>query len=222
MLVRVIIVYLLIPLVLFISAGDLGWRQGWIYSLMIVIAGVVPRILAEKRNPGIWEERGNLGKGQGVKSWDKLLSLLMALSFSYPLFIIAVLDHRFGWSPVFSTGLNILGFILIVIGYGFASWAFVENRFFSAVVRIQSDRGHEVCDRGPYRIVRHPGYAGNLLALPGIILAFGSLWTIIPAVAALIISLIRTSLEDRTLKEELPGYKDYALRVRFRLFPGIF
>jgi len=98
----------------------------------------------------------------------------------------------------------------------------VENRFFSVVVRIQTDRGHVVCDSGPYRIVRHPGYAGNILPLAGIVLALGSIWTLIPAMVALIITVIRTTLEDRTLQDELPGYRDYARRVRYRLIPGIF
>jgi protein-S-isoprenylcysteine O-methyltransferase Ste14 len=79
-----------------------------------------------------------------------------------------------------------------------------------------------VCDSGPYRIVRHPGYAGNILPLLGIVLALGSVWTIIPAVAALIIALIRTALEDRTLQQELPGYRDYTRRVRYRLIPGVY
>jgi len=89
-------------------------------------------------------------------------------------------------------------------------------------VRIQTDRGHMVCDSGPYRIVRHPGYAGNILALPGIALALGSVWIIVPAIAALIITVIRTALEDKTLQEELPGYRDYVRRVRYRLIPGVF
>jgi protein-S-isoprenylcysteine O-methyltransferase Ste14 len=89
-------------------------------------------------------------------------------------------------------------------------------------VRIQADRGHVVCDSGPYRIVRHPGYAGNILPLLGIVLALGSLWTLIPAAVALVIAVIRTALEDRTLQEELPGYQEYTRRVRYRLFPGIY
>ena len=112
--------------------------------------------------------------------------------------------------------------MLITFGYCFASGAIIENRFFSSVTRIQKERGHAVCDSGPYGIVRHPGYAGNLLALPGIVLALGSVWTIIPVIVALIIALIRTVLEDKTLQEELPGYQDYAHRVRYRLIPGVF
>jgi protein-S-isoprenylcysteine O-methyltransferase Ste14 len=177
---------------------------------------------AEKRHPGLLAERGKFGEAQDVKSWDKVLSPLMALSISFPLIIVAGLDHQFGWSPVFPTWLNILGFILIFIGYTFSGWALVENRFFSSVVRIQTDRGHMVCDSGPYRIVRHPGYAGSILALPGLVLALDSVWTIIPVIVALIIALIRTSLEDKTLQEELPGYRDYVNRVRYRLIPGVF
>jgi protein-S-isoprenylcysteine O-methyltransferase Ste14 len=146
----------------------------------------------------------------------------MALSVGFPLVIVAGLDHRFGWSPVFPLWLIVLGIFLIALGYAFSVWAFVENRFFSSVVRIQTDRGHVVCDSGPYRIVRHPGYAGNILPLLGIVLALSSLWTLIPAAVALVIAVIRTALEDRTLQDELPGYKEYARRVRYRLFPGIY
>ena len=109
-----------------------------------------------------------------------------------------------------------------MLGYAFAAWALLENRFFSSMMRIQTDRGHVVCDSGPYRIVRHPGYAGILLATPGIVLALGSAWTLIPVGVALVVAVIRTALEDRTLQEELPGYQKYTSRVRYRLFPGVY
>ncbi|MCB9286566.1 MAG: isoprenylcysteine carboxylmethyltransferase family protein [Lewinellaceae bacterium] len=221
-LVGLIIVHLLVPLVLLVSGWDLGWWQAWLYSVLIVVAGIGPRMWAEKRHPGLLAERSKLGKAQDVKSWDKVLAPLMAVSMSFLLVIVAGLDHHFGWSPAFPTWLNILGFILIVPGYTVAGWALVENRFFSSVVRIQTDRGHIVCDSGPYRMVRHPGYAGNVLALPGIVLALGSVWTIIPVIVALIIAVVRTALEDKTLQEELPGYQDYVRRVRYRLIPGVF
>lgn len=146
----------------------------------------------------------------------------MALSVGFPVVIVAGLDHRFEWSSLLPLLLIIIGFSLVTIGYTFACWAMVENRFFSGAVRIQKDRGHVVCDSGPYQIVRHPGYFGNILALAGIVLALSSVWTIIPAMIALVIAVVRTALEDRTLKEELPGYKEYAQRVRYRLIPGIY
>ena len=161
-------------------------------------------------------------KPSDIKSWDKILGPLMALTLSFPLVIVAGLDHRFGWSPAFSTWLNISGIFLIALGFAFAAWALAENRFFSTLMRIQTDRGHVVCDSGPYRIVRHPGYAGNLLATPGIALALGSAWTLIPVGVALVVAVIRTALEDRTLQNELPGYQEYTSRVRYRLLPGIY
>lgn len=220
--IGLIVVHLSFPLVLFVCAGDIGWWQAWVYSLLFVAAGLGGRFLAERRHPGLLAERQNIDNIQTVKAWDKVLAPLMALSISLPLVIVAGLDHRFGWSPAFPLWLILLGFFLIAFGYAFAVWALVENRFFSSVVRIQTDRGHVVCDSGPYRIVRHPGYAGNILPLLGIVLALSSLWTLIPAAVALVIAVIRTALEDRTLQEELPGYKEYARRVRYRLFPGIY
>lgn len=220
--ISLVVVYLFIPLVLLVCGGDFGWWQAWGYSLLIVVAGLGGRIWAERRHPGLLAERQNMEKVQSAKAWDKILAPLMALSLSFPLVIVAGLDHRFGWSPVFPLWLIVLGFLLISLGYAFAAWALIENRFFSSVVRIQVDRGHVVCDSGPYRIVRHPGYAGNLLALPGMVLALSSMWTLVPAAVALIIAVIRTVLEDRTLQHELPGYRDYARRVRYRLIPGIY
>ena len=168
-------------------------------------------------------ERQDIGKiKRSTKTWDKVLAPLMALSVSYPPVIVAGLDHRLGWSPVFPPWLIVFGFILISLGYAFATWAFMENRFFSSTVRIQTDRGHEVCDSGPYRVVRHPGYAGSTLPLLGIVLALSSVWALVPAAVALIIAVSRTALEDRALQEELPGYRDYAREVRYRLIPGIF
>jgi len=220
--IGVVVVYLFIPVVLLVCGGDLGWWQAWAFSLLIVAAGIGGRIWAERRHPGLLAERQDIEKIKGSKSWDKVLAPLMALSVSFPLVIVAGLDHRHSWSPAFPLWLNVLGLILISLGYAFAAWALAENRFFFSTVRIQTDKGHVVCDSGPYRVVRHPGYAGNIPPLLGVVLALGSAWTLIPAAVALIIAVIRTVLEDQTLHEELPGYRDYARRVRYRLIPGIY
>jgi len=217
-----IVLHLFIPLILLISSGDYSWWQGWTFLILFLLAGVGGRFVAEKRHPGILVERSNMEKAKDSKAWDKVLAPLMALSLSFPLLIVAGLDHRYGWTPSLPTWLTILGLLLIALGYAFSAWAIIENRYFSSTVRIQTERGHTVCDSGPYKIVRHPGYAGNLLALAGIIIALESLWTLIPAVVALVIGVIRTSLEDKTLYEELTGYQDYARRVCYRLFPGIY
>ncbi|WJG09424.1 isoprenylcysteine carboxylmethyltransferase family protein [Aliiglaciecola sp. LCG003] len=220
--IRLVGVYCLIPLILFICGGDVCWWQAWSYSLLILAAGIGGRVWAEQRHPGLTAERQNIENIQSAKAWDKVLAPLMAVSIGFPMVIVAGLDHRYNWSPEFPLWLMVIGFILISLGYAYAVWALAENRFFSSVVRIQTDRGHVVCDSGPYQFVRHPGYAGNVVALFGIVLALGSVWTLIPTVVALIITVIRTALEDQTLHEELPGYRDYARRVRYRLIPWIY
>lgn len=219
---RLALAYLLIPLALLVLGGDAGWRQAWVLAALIFAAGMGARAWAEWRHPGLMAERETRENTPGVKSWDKALAPLMAVTISIGLFVVAGLDHRYGWSPEFPLWLNLLGLALVALGYAFGAWAMVENRFFSGMVRIQTDRGHTVCDSGPYRFVRHPGYAGNILALPGVALCLGSLWTFVPAALALVIAVTRTELEDRTLQEELPGYRDYARRVRYRLLPGVY
>jgi protein-S-isoprenylcysteine O-methyltransferase Ste14 len=220
--IRLVVVYLLIPLLLLICGGDPGWWQAWLYSFLIFAAGIGGRIWAEQQHPGLLAERQNIENIQNAKTWDKLLAPLMAVSVGFPMVIVAGLDHRYHWTSEFPLWLIVSGFILISLGYAFAAWALAENRFFSSVVRIQMDRGHVVCDSGPYRFVRHPGYAGSTVALVGIVLALSSLWTLIPAAVASIVAVVRTALEDRTLQEELPGYREYAQRVRYRLFPWIY
>ncbi|MBN1921137.1 MAG: isoprenylcysteine carboxylmethyltransferase family protein [Anaerolineae bacterium] len=219
---RLITTYTYIPTILLFAGGDWGWWQAWVYVLLILATGIGGRLWAERRHPGLLAERANFDAAADVKPWDRVLAPLMALGTSFPLVIVAGLDHHFGWSPEFPLALTLCGLALIAAGYAFGTWALVENRFFSGVVRIQADRGHVVCDTGPYRIVRHPGYAGNIPPLLGMVLAFSSLWTLIPAAVALIVIVLRTALEDRTLQAELPGYRDYAQRVRYRLIPGIY
>ncbi|MCM0612397.1 isoprenylcysteine carboxylmethyltransferase family protein [Marinobacter sediminum] len=220
--IRLIVAYLLIPMILLICGGDIGWWQAWVYSLLILAAGIGGRMWAEQRHPGIMAERQSKEGFHNAKAWDKVLAPLMAVSFVFPMVIVAGLDHRYNWTTEFPLWISAVGFIFIAFGYGFAAWALAENRFFFSVVRIQTDRGHVVCDSGPYRFVRHPGYAGNILPLFGIVLALSSVWALIPSAVALLITVIRTVLEDQTLQEELPGYRDYARRVRYRLIPGIY
>lgn len=220
--IRLSMTYLLMPLVVLVSGWDLRWWQGWAYSLLFAAAGIGGHIWSERRQPGLLAERLGYRTAQGVKPWDKVLAPLLGISTSFLPAIVAGLDHRFGWSATFPVLLNTLGLILAAAGYAIASWAAAENRFFSSLVRVQLDRAHVVCDSGPYQIVRHPGYAGLLLTLPGIVLALGSVWTSVPAALALLVIVIRTALEDRTLQDELSGYRDYARRVRHRLVPWIY
>ena len=140
-----------------------------------------------------------------------------------PLFtwIVAGLHQRYEWGLMVSGGLQILGTALTIMGYALIVWAMGANPFFSAVVRIQEERGHIVSSGGPYRFVRHPGYLGALIFSIAIPLMLGSWWAVIPGAAASVLFIFRTHLEDITLQEELAGYRSYVERVRFRLFPGI-
>lgn len=219
---KLVVAYLFIPLILLICGGDLGWWQAWFYAVLILVAGIGGRIWTERRHPGITSERQDKENFQNAKSWDKVLAPLMAVSLVFPMVIVAGLDHRFSCSPEFPLLLSLIGFILIVLGYAFSAWALAENRFFYSVVCVRKDSGHEVCDSGPYRFVRHPGYAGNILPLLGIALALGSLWALVPAAVALVITFIRTALEDQTLQVELAGYRDYTQHVRYKLIPGLY
>jgi protein-S-isoprenylcysteine O-methyltransferase Ste14 len=115
----------------------------------------------------------------------------------------------------------LLGYALLIIGMVGVTWAESVNKFFETTVRIQTDRGHNVIDTGPYAIVRHPGYVFMCSLLVGIPLALCSLWALIPAVLSCSLLVVRTVLEDKTLRAELPGYVDYAQRVRYRLVPGV-
>jgi len=116
------------------------------------------------------------------------------------------------WIRLIMTYLSI-PLILLICGWDFSCW---QAWVFSLLIVTAGIGGRMWAER------RHPGYAGNILPLPGIVLALGSVWTLIPAALALVIAVIRTALEDRTLQEELPGYLGYARRVRFRLVPGIY
>jgi protein-S-isoprenylcysteine O-methyltransferase Ste14 len=128
---------------------------------------------------------------------------------------------RFGWSPDVPTAARAAALACYVLGFALSLWAILTNRFFSSVVRVQHERGHHVVREGPYRFVRHPGYLGMLLAIVSESIVFGSMWSLVPTAAFLVVLVARTALEDRMLRNELAGYDDYARSVTCRLAPGI-
>ncbi len=135
--------------------------------------------------------------------------------------IVAGLNERFGWAPEVGLNLQIGAAIITAVGYGIVVWAMAANAFFSPVVRIQSERGHQVASGGPYRFVRHPGYVGAMLFTVALPLMLGSWWALIPGSIGAVLYVIRTALEDRTLQEELEGYRAYTQTVKYRLCPGV-
>lgn len=202
--------------ILFICAGRINYTQGWIF-LSINILSTLMNYFTIHKNSELINERSKLG--EGIKSWDKLLLGLSAL-FYLIIIVLAGLDSgRFQWTPNFNWSISVSGVVLMVIGQILFLTARSQNNFFSSVVRIQKDRGHVVCDTGLYKIVRHPGYLGMIISLMGLPLITTSIWSIIPTLIAIILLLIRTSLEDKTLINELDGYAEYTKKTHNKLIP---
>jgi len=152
-------------------------------------------------------------------NWDKVWLGLFA-PVAIAVYVVALLKARDAVSNAPGAAW-LLGLAIFVPSWALVIWSMVVNPFFEKTVRIQKDRGHHVIDTGPYAYVRHPGYvgfAGWMLSTP---LLLASSWAFVPALLAVVALVIRTALEDRTLHAELPGYPEYAARVRFRLIPGI-
>jgi protein-S-isoprenylcysteine O-methyltransferase Ste14 len=220
-LISLLLLIALMPCVLFLSAGRLDWWEGWAYTASALIVLVSSRALVLIKSPDMARERSAAGSKEDVKPWDRVLMPLTALVGPFVSWIIAGLDERFGWTPDLPDGIRIAALLVIFLGSNIGTWAMLANRFFSSQVRIQRDRGQTVVSTGPYRFVRHPGYAGGVLSWLAAPIFFSSYWLVIPTAIVIALTVIRTALEDRMLLEELPGYRDYAQKVRFRLLPGI-
>jgi protein-S-isoprenylcysteine O-methyltransferase Ste14 len=211
---------LMLPLCLFPFAGHWEWWQGWVFIAVNVLMSAISRGLVAIKNPSLIKERASFTASEGIKTWDKkLVPLVVYLPLL--VMIVAALNLRYAWQPQVPFWLQMLGLVGMVLGLALNTWAMVVNRFFSSVVRIQTDRGHIVVSDGPYRGIRHPGYASAILANLSFPFLLGSYWAQVPMVFVLVVIIIRTLLEDSTLQAELPGYRDYATRVRYRLLPGI-
>lgn len=221
MLVRFLIYIAGFPLLLFAASGRWDWGFGWLFYLLHVGFTLGGRLVVLRKNPDMLVERGTaLQEGKGSPG-DRMQMLVSGLLGPLVSWVLIGLDERYNWSPDLSSGVQWTGLALLVIGYSIATWAFVSNAFFSSVVRVQSDRGQQVIQSGPYAIVRHPGYASGMLAYLAIPLMLDSLWGLLPSVLTSLVIVSRTAREDRMLQEELPGYREYAQKTRYRLLPGV-
>lgn len=203
---------------LFLPAGRVGWIKGWIFLAVFLVSMVLSTIYVWRTNPELLAARSKFRRG--TKRWDKAVFLFLELSFNAVIWVAGFDDGRFHWSAV-PLWLTCAGYFLSFVGFATIDWAMSVNKFAEMTVRIQTDRGHKVVDTGPYAIVRHPFYVGAFIWLAGIPLSLGSYWALIPAATTVLVIILRTALEDRTLQDELPGYKEYAARVRYRLIPGV-
>lgn len=205
-------------LILFISAGRLNYRQGLIYviislimfSLNYTVLRLDSELISERSKPG-----------EKTKKWDKII-----LGFSFLntiiMFIIAGLDSgRYHWSPNFHWSIYFIGIILTISGQLLFLISQKQNKFFSSTVRIQTERDHTVCETGLYKVVRHPAYLGSIIQSLGFPLLIGSIWSIIPVSLLIILLIIRTYMEDKTLIIELKGYLEYTFKTRYRIIPYV-
>lgn len=205
-----------VGLALFLPGG-IEWRHGWLFfgAFLLTMALAVPYLW--RRNPEIFVARSKIH--HGTKPWD-IVAICFTLSSFMAIFPVAGFDHRFQWSAV-PLWLVLLGYVTWTTGLLGCVWVQAVNKFAEPSVRIQTDRGHAVVETGPYRHVRHPMYASSLLLVFGFGLALGSFWALVPAALASLALIVRTVFEDRTLQNELPGYRQYAERVRYRLVPFV-
>jgi protein-S-isoprenylcysteine O-methyltransferase Ste14 len=203
--------------ILFTAAGRVNWSMGWAVLGTYIATSIASLFLAD---PELVQERSEVRSG--TQRRDMILAGASFLFF-YPFtLVVAGVDiGRFGWSPSLPLVVQLLALVAFALGTGLGLWAVVSNRYFSTFVRIQNDRGQAVVRAGPYRYVRHPGYAGTVVAAIALPIALGSLWALLPATIGAGGFVVRTLLEDRTLVEELMGYREYASQVRHRLIPGI-
>lgn len=205
----------------FLTSGDWRWDLGWLYTGSMILYTFISRIIAIRLHPGFARERATASAMQDTKSWDKWIVPLIALWLPFLAVLVAGLDKRLGWSTTMPDWVHWLGLALLVFGYSVGTWAMAANAYFSSHVRIQKDRGQTVVSTGPYAIVRHPAYITGAIAMCGIPLLLDSLLAFPPVILLCIGIVIRTALEDKTLLAELPGYQEYAGKVRFRLVPGV-
>lgn len=218
--VQLLIVVVLIPLLPLLITWRWTWWEAWAYALTTVIGFVGSRWLANRRHSDLLAERARGIDHDDAEPWDRVLAPLVALGGGL-IPLIAGVEALWTSGPVYGLDVKVVALIVLVAAYLIGTYALVENRFFSGTVRIQTDRGHHVIATGPYRWMRHPGYTGSLLAFLAVPFLLDGRWALLVALLLAIALVVRTHLEDQTLQSKLPGYADYARRVRFRLLPGI-
>lgn len=203
--------------IVLVSAGRFAVWQAWVYAGISLGLNLAQRIILNA-DPALATERAK--PGDDAQPADKAL-LGVGLLLTLAMLVTAGLEFRYSAAPSLSIAWFVIGVALNLGGASLFLWALRENHFFSAVVRIQTDRGHTVCTTGPYRIVRHPGNLGMIVGTVGFPLLFQSTWSFLPTSLAIVALLIRTYLEDVTLTNQLAGYREYRARTRFRLVPGL-
>lgn len=203
----------------FLGAGTIHWVRGWICVALWTISLTFVGLLTQRRNPQLMKERAKWRR-KDTKPFDKVfLAAYMPFVFTQP--AIAGMDAvRFHWSSL-PFGYVYVGSVIYLLAMTLIAWVLCSNPYAETSVRIQHDRGHTVVTTGPYRFVRHPMYVGAILMYLSTPLVWGSLWALAVGGVIAVLFVIRTALEDKTLRQELPGYEDFAAQTLYRLLPGL-
>ena len=217
---QVFLYLFLFPMLPLLLSERWDWWEAWFFALSCILSFVISRALVMRKYPDLLAERGKFLEHKDAQSWDKILAPLVGLGGNLVPLTVG-LEAYYGQVHVFSLPLKLIAMLVYLAGFAWGAYALLENRFFSGMVRLQTDRGHQVVTGGPYRFMRHPGYAGALLTYFAIPFFLDSVWAFLPAAFMLAVLVIRTRLEDIFLQAELPGYKEYAQSVHYRLIPGI-
>jgi protein-S-isoprenylcysteine O-methyltransferase Ste14 len=202
------------------AAGTVRWPEAWAYLGLWLAGAVVSGSLLVQKNPDILKERMRSPMQSQQKRWDR--PLLVAIFGGWAaLQIVAGLDAvRYRWSHM-PLWLEIAGALAVVLGIYVFHIVMLENSYASPVVKVDAERGHRVVSSGPYAWVRHPMYAGAILYFLGTALLLGSWYAFAIGIVLIVIIALRAVWEEETLRAELPGYADYASRVKYRLVPGV-
>ena len=200
----------------FLPTGTFAWRNGWLFVAVILAAVASVSFGIFRASPELVQERRTAVKN--AKPWDRAI-VPWITGLPLVTVVLAGLGRRFGWASIVPAWAAWPAVALMVAGSALAYLAMRTNRFFSSYVRIQGDRDHVVVDRGPYAFVRHPGYTGSIAVTLGTPILLDSLPGLGVAAVTILLTVVRTHLEDRALAQELPGYRAYRERVRYRLLP---
>jgi protein-S-isoprenylcysteine O-methyltransferase Ste14 len=213
------VIILISFVILFAAAGTINWTNGWIYFVLACLSQTISWVILAKANPQLLNVRGSLVK-QDTKRFDRIWIVLYPILTILNVVIMGFDAVRFQWSSM-PLWLNIMGIVIFIPAWVIATRAMAANKFFEWTVRIQDDRGQYVCQDGPYRFIRHPGYISLIASVMAGPLILGSYWGLVLSSILALIIIARTALEDQTLQKELMGYREYASKVRYRLIPFI-
>jgi protein-S-isoprenylcysteine O-methyltransferase Ste14 len=200
---------------LFIPVWTLNYWEAWVFLIIFFGSAFTITIDLMRKDPKLLERRITVGPTDEKETSQKIIQFVAQFAFLL-IIIFPVLDHRFGWSvvPVY---VDIIGDILVAIGFYIVFIVFKENTYASALIEV--GKGQKIISTGPYAWVRHPMYIGALILLLGTPLALGSLWGVFTIIPITLVIIWRLLDEERFLTKNLPGYAEYKNKVGYRLVP---